>query len=60
MKMNLEDAIRILEIEKGVAELDLSNDEGNLHTEDFVNALDVVFSFIADVLSIMKIGKGVK
>lgn len=58
MKMNFEKAIEVLKIEKGVAELDLSNGEGNQHTEDFVNALDVVFNFIMDVMKISKADKG--
>ncbi len=55
--MNLQEAIEILIVEKGVAELDISNGEGNIHTREFVEALNEVFEFIYDVLQIGKIRK---
>lgn len=44
--MTLSDAVEILKIEKGVAELDISNGVGNQHDEDFVQAVGVVLDYI--------------
>lgn len=55
--MSFEKAVEVLAIEKGVAELDLSNGVGGKHHEEFVEAVNTVFRFIHDVLQINKIGK---
>lgn len=55
--MDLKEAIEILKIEKGVAELDISNNRANRHQYDFVEAVNTVFNFINDILQISKIGK---
>lgn len=53
-EMSLQEAIEILKIEKGVAELAISNGVGNRHDEEFIKAVDVIFNFIYDVLQIGK------
>lgn len=40
--MDLQKAIEILKIEKGCAELDISNDRGNNRTQNFVDAVNCI------------------
>ena len=51
--MTLSGAIEILKIEKGVAELNISNGAGNKHDEDFVEAVSVVTDFVDDCVALL-------
>lgn len=44
--MKLSEAIEVLKVEKGVVELDISNGCGNMHDEEFVEAVNVVIEFV--------------
>lgn len=44
--MKLSDAIEILKIERGVAELEISNGNGNKHDEEFIESVDTVCDFV--------------
>jgi len=46
--MDLNKAVEILKIKQAVAELDISNGTCNLHTREFVDAVEVVIKIISN------------
>ena len=46
--MNLSEAIEILKVERGVAALDISNDDDNQHTRDFYEAATIVLDYVEE------------
>lgn len=45
--MTLNEAIEILKVEKGVADLYISNDEANQNTKNFSEAVNVILWYLA-------------
>lgn len=46
--MNLSEAIEILKVERGVAALDISNDDDNQHTRDFYEAATIILDHVEE------------